>query len=300
MRLVRALTAVAAAGLVACGDGPSEPSIAGDRIVYTRLLPNGSDIFAISDTGGPATQLTRLPGFATGPKTSPDGRLIAFTHELSPTQGEIYVMRADGSQGRAILETPGLVFVTGWTPDGLVLLSDFNSNAPYRFSTLQTDGTGRTPLPQFDGVDGVDFSPDGSKVAYSRFVDDGNHLFVADRDGSNPVALTAGPFQDVSPDWSPDGQWIAFASDRVIGEGNTAPWIIRPDGADARQVGSIPIFSNPLWSPDGTRLLCGLLNDPPGVDRDVIVFDVATGEPTNLTAALGGDEVLPDWAPEPR
>ena len=77
-------------------------------------------------------------------------------------------------------------------------------------------------------------------------------LFPLDGSGE-PRPLTAGIHQDRQPRWSPDGQRIAFLSDRA---GKNQVFVIRPDGGEARQVsyfkGGVSSFE---WSPDGRRLL---------------------------------------------
>jgi dipeptidyl aminopeptidase/acylaminoacyl peptidase len=88
-------------------------------------------------------------------------------------------------------------------------------------------------------------------------------LWLYPLDGSGPPRqLTAGTSKDKQPRWSPDGQRIAFLSDRA---GLNQIFLIRPDGGEARQLsffkGGVSSFE---WSPDGKQLLLtGIVNVDP-------------------------------------
>jgi Tol biopolymer transport system component len=61
--------------------------------------------------------------------------------------------------------------------------------------------------------------------------------------------LTEGPWTDTMPDWSPTGEWIAFASDR---DGDFEIWLVHPDGTGLRKlVAGGGRNNHPHWSPDG-------------------------------------------------
>ena len=70
--------------------------------------------------------------------------------------------------------------------------------------------------------EGVRWSPDGSKLVYSRIDDLGvlgrnglprSDLLIVDADGQNLHRLDLQGLSASAPDWSPNGQTIAFASD---------------------------------------------------------------------------------------
>ncbi len=73
-----------------------------------------------------------------------------------------------------------------------------------------------------------------------------------------PQTPTSGQFtsdagRNRNPDWSPDGEWIAFNSDR---SGNRDIWIKRVSDGQARQSTHAPAVDRvPRWSPDGQKLL---------------------------------------------
>lgn len=101
-------------------------------------------------------------------------------------------------------------------------------------------------------------SPDGKHVAYTVTTTDwkGNgydtEIWLA-RAGEAPFQLTrTAKGSSTSPQWSPDGRWIAFSANR--GDKNQV-FAIRPDGGEAQVVTAesegIGSFA---WSPDGRQL----------------------------------------------
>lgn len=67
-----------------------------------------------------------------------------------------------------------------------------------------------------------------------------------------PLKWIASTKTDVNPQYSPDGQRIAFASNRT---GNTEVWLCDADGGNQVQLTSFGAHSaSPRWSPDGGRI----------------------------------------------
>jgi serine/threonine protein kinase/Tol biopolymer transport system component len=94
------------------------------------------------------------------------------------------------------------------------------------------------------------FSPDGSKIAFTSNWSGGGEIRVCDADGSNATQLTSyGILATGQPRWSRDGKLIAFDS-RVGGEANI--YIVDPNGGSPRKL-NIDVHGNnlPSWSHDG-------------------------------------------------
>ncbi len=95
----------------------------------------------------------------------------------------------------------------------------------------------------------LDVHKDG-RVVFSLLGD----LYVVPLAGGQARRLTSGPAYDVQPRFSPDGQWIAFASDR---DGLENLWICDLEGGRLRQISSDKeaTVSAPAFTPDGEYLL---------------------------------------------
>ncbi len=90
------------------------------------------------------------------------------------------------------------------------------------------------------------FSPDGTRIAHVS-----GEIFVSQADGSNPIQLTDGLGRQVgSPQWSPDGRWIAFDSQGQ--DGNWDIFVIDAAGGPPRRFTTDPSNEHrPSWSRDG-------------------------------------------------
>jgi Tol biopolymer transport system component len=95
------------------------------------------------------------------------------------------------------------------------------------------------------------FSPDGRRFAFeSGRGGEGDEIWLAASDGSNPTRLTHGPgIWQGSPRWSPDGTRIAFDSQDK--DGRWGIWTVDVDGGSPRRLSSAPDSNLPSWSRDG-------------------------------------------------
>ncbi|MBE0698344.1 MAG: PD40 domain-containing protein, partial [Anaerolineaceae bacterium] len=119
-------------------------------------------------------------------------------------------------------------------------------------------------LYQFNQISGLRISPDGKSVVYAVHRVDAktekkySNLWIAAADGqSSPRQFTYGDQNDTSPRWSPDGQQIAFLSNRGDKEKPAQLYLIPFQGGEARPLTKIDGSLGAIaWAPDGKRLVC--------------------------------------------
>lgn len=138
---------------------------------------------------------------------------------------------------------------------------------------------------------GLSFSPDGKQLAYAS--DYRIQIIEVDGHGpSRPVPLAKGLHRN--PDWSPDGQWIVFATDRV-GPASPPPPKGAPQDAQLNELGRHAkgsIVYGLAYTPDGRKLVMG--GDPES--EGLAVLDLNTGQ----SKSLGGQGISVAMFPDGR
>ena len=198
----------------------------GRRIAYIA----GGQLWIASADGSNRVQLTRLNGGATGPVWAQTGSLIAFTSSVYPgcTTDACNASRDSAAEANPVKAhvadqlmfrhwnawdngTRSHLFVVG--PDGSGL-RDLTPGARYD-----------VPPGPFGGSEGYAFSPDGSELTYTAkdagradaWSTDVNLYVVPASGGASRVITAANTGADQNPVYTPNGRFIAYASQRRPG-----------------------------------------------------------------------------------
>ena len=96
----------------------------------------------------------------------------------------------------------------------------------------------------------LDISPDGDYIVFDLLGD----IYRIPAEGGEAELLSGGPAFDMQPAYSPDGNTIAFTSDRGGGDN---VWLMEADGSNRRAVTdeSFRLLSSPYWTPDGNYVV---------------------------------------------
>ncbi len=133
--------------------------------------------------------------------------------------------------------------------------------------------------------------PAGTIVFQSR-VDGVWQLYSLDLASGARTRLTRSQADDLHPNVSPDGAWIAFGSMR---SGTAAIWRVRRDGGEAEQLSrGEGEFHDPCWTADGGGVLYGSRR---GRGEHIYSLDLATRRERPLTGGFWRD-ILPSASPD--
>ncbi|MEX0762849.1 MAG: S9 family peptidase [Dehalococcoidia bacterium] len=184
------------------------------------------------------------------PAWSWDGSSLAFLRPDEKKRRQVWIVPASGGEARQITSQRLGVDSFAWSPaaNSIAYRADVDPNVPPEDHDPERD-----PLPRV--ARRIRYRQDGAGWRGDAF----RHLFVVNCDTGISAQLTYGEADDGPPVWSPDGERIAFISDRSPFRDTTCRnevYVIPVTGAQGdRWSGGLYMAGSIGWSPDGQRLV---------------------------------------------
>lgn len=249
------------------------------------------------------------PGVMNGLAVSPDGKLIAVTHEKGDTAFLYKVSVDTGHATRLTKAEVGWESSPSFSPDGKLIAYAYKpgKEARSRIIIWNADGSGAHQWSPAGVADlSPTFSPDGRTIIFSRAETYGSdspvaqrrphnwNFFASDLDGANVRQLTSESFYTVSPpSISPDGKTMAIVTEGVETSEHISVYSITHPGSALQTFQphvpkevdhKKPIFVFPNYLPDGNILFMAANSR---FDYDVYRLNPDTGTIGKLTNANG-------------
>lgn len=224
------------------------------------VMKSTNNIWKVAQSGGEPVQVTQHPsGNLFAPSMSADGKVIVYEYDFGIWKMDV---------------------ATGKSTEIKINIATDDAENNFESVTINSE------------ADSYHLSPSGKRAVISA----SGELFTIATEKGDLRRLTQSPgARDTQPQWSRDGKWIAFISDK---SGADEVWLCDEEGKNQKRISSGDSQKGqPVWSPDSKALLY------PASDNKLYKYDLVTGQTTvvasNEVVAFGGFGVTsPQWSPD--
>jgi dipeptidyl aminopeptidase/acylaminoacyl peptidase len=277
-------------------------------------------ILMVPLAGGVPVPLTVEGVSSDHPRWSPDGKSIAFLSERKDSEGnevmnQVYLLNRLGGEAQRLTETVQDVDAFEWAPDSKRLVLILRDPSPEELEAAATKAEEEAEAKSIRKkskvqppwvIDRLQFKEDTIGYLDRRRT----HLYVFDIPSKTTTQVTSGDYDDEDPAWSPDGQFLAFSSNRSKPDPdatyNWDIWVVAANntdkGAHLTQVTTAPGEDrSPAWSPDEKWIAYSTQLDPhlfQYATKHVAVSPAGGGPVKILTQSLDRMATNPRFSPD--
>jgi Tol biopolymer transport system component len=230
------------------------------------------------------------------PAVSPDGRTLAFLRRVRADY-DVYAQPLAGGLGRRLTQRSqqrqGLI----WASNREVLFYSFAGLSSSMWRLVADGSSEQQSVPGvLDGArdPAISHPANGpARLAYTRIARDTNiwrmeialNAHGGVRTVAQPAPSIASTREDISPQFSPEGKRIVFASNR---DGYAEIWVAASDGSGPAQLTTLKSSrsGSPRWSPDGRQIVFDSLASG---NSDIWMVGSEGGSPKQLTTEPSND-----------
>lgn len=241
---------------------------------------------SFSITCGQATGHVRVTTVTTGVDIDPNGYELRVTAVDVDGKNATEIWRVDATGTQTLSPVP--------IGDATLTLTGLSVNCDPAGPSLRTVTV--APAETVTVAFSVVCASAAGQIAYVVGVPpDIRHIYLVNVSGAGARRLTADQASsDEDPAWSPDGNRIAFTSDR---SGNPEIYVADADGSNVLRLTNNPAADyQPTWSPDGARI--AFVSERSG-NADLFAVDLDGTNPVRLTTSASRD-VNPAWSRDGR
>ena len=265
----------------------------GKEILFSSSRSGSPGIWRVSVSGGDPQLASGGSVNAISPAVSLKGNQLAYDQTLF--QSDIWRLDLKGRKFRQgtpvpVIGATGLNIRPQYSPDGKKIAFQSSRSGYSEIWVCDSDGSNCGSLTSLQGVAGAPrWSPDGHYLAFESHPKAYTEIYVVEVGGDSPRLLTTFPGVDNGgPNWSRDGSWIYFYSNRE--HGLFQLWKVQLAGGPPIQVtkkgGTFGIESA------DRRFLYFAKFETPGIWR----MPLHGGEETHILDQPGGDVEWCNWA----
>jgi Tol biopolymer transport system component/DNA-binding winged helix-turn-helix (wHTH) protein len=265
----------------------------GKEILFSSSRSGSPGLWRVSVSGGDPQLASGGSVNAISPAVSLKGNQLAYVQKLF--QNDIWRLDLKDKKLRRgspvpVIGATGVNIRPQYSPDGKKIAFESSRSGYREIWVCDSDGSNCGSLTSLQGVAGAPrWSPDGHYLAFESHPKAYTEIYVAEVDGGPPRLLTTFPGVDNGgPNWSRDGRWIYFNSNRE--HGLFQLWKVQLGGGPPIQVTKKGgIFG--IESAD-RRFLYFAKFEAPGIWR----MPLQGGEETRILDQPGGDVEWCNWA----